>query len=379
MTLLDDLLDAPAMRMAWLNLWRNRVRTGLAMLGIVIGVVAIAAIGITGTALQYGATQELGGLSNTVTVTPGEDSDTNAITEDQLNRIQRVARGATVVPRRSEQLEVSSRSESTRVQVQAVSQPAELYTASEGTIPTPLRNGALLNAEIAAELGVELGQTVSVDGRSYRIIAILDEEGGGFGPGGVSVVIPLNEIKMDGYDQVTVVAEDGEAAQRLADEIPAQLNEREELVETFSSSDIQDAVSGFFATLNAALIGVGSISLFVAGVSILNVMLMSVVERRAEIGVFRAVGIRRYEVMRMIIAEASLLGLVGGFIGVVVSLLIGLLVNQQLFGDPLLVVQGRNIQFLALGFGFAVVASTLSGVYPAWKAANENPVEVLRG
>ena len=373
-----DPFDAPALRMAWLNLWRNRLRTGLATLGVVIGVVAIAAIGITGTALQVGATQQLGDLSNTVTVFPGEDNTDGVITDSQVNAIDRAAAGAAVVPQRSEPLTVSSRSESRRVTVEATSRPAALYTASEGSIPSPMRSGVLLGEELAGELGVSLGQTVSVDGRSYRVVAIL-EPSGGFGPGGVSVVLPLDAIDRDGYDQVTVVAADGEDAQRLAEVIPAEVNQREEVVDTFTPADIQQSISGFFATLNAALLGVGSISLVVAGVSILNVMLMSVVERRAEIGVFRAVGIRRREVMRMIVAEAALLGVVGGAVGVALSLVIGYTVNAQLLGDPTLVFATRNLQYLALGFGFAVLASTLSGIYPAWKASTENPVEVLRG
>lgn len=371
-------VDAPALRMAWLNLWRNRLRTGLATLGVVIGVVAIAAIGITGTALQTGATQQLGDLSNTVTVFPGEDNTDGIISDSTVNAIERATTGATVVPQRSEAMTISSRSESRRVTVEATSRPSALYTPAEGTIPSPMRSGVLLSREMATELGVELGQTVSIDGRSYRIVAIL-EPSGGFGPGGVSVVLPLDAIDRDGYDQVTVVAEDGEDAQRLADVIPAEVNEREAVVDTFTPADIQQSISGFFATLNAALLGVGSISLVVAGVSILNVMLMSVVERRAEIGVFRAVGIRRREVMRMIVAEAALLGVVGGLVGVALSLVIGYIVNAQLLGDPSLVFATRNIRFLALGFGFAVLASTLSGIYPAWKASTANPVEVLRG
>jgi putative ABC transport system permease protein len=371
-------LDAPALRMAWLNLWRNRLRTGLATLGVVIGVVAIAAIGITGTAIQTGATQQLGDISNTVTVFPGEDNTDGVITDSQVNAIERAATGATVVPQRSEVMTVSSRSESRRVTVEATSNPAALYTASAGTIPSPMRSGVLLSEEMAADLGVSLGQTVSVDGRSYRVVAIL-EPAGGFGPGGVSVVLPLDAIDRDGYDQVTVVAADGADAQRLAETIPAEVNQREQVVDTFTPADIQQAISGFFDTLNAALLGVGSISLVVAGVSILNVMLMSVVERRAEIGVFRAVGIRRREVMRMILAEAALLGVVGGIVGVFLSIVIGYTVNEQLLGDPMLVFSARNLRFLALGFGFAVFASTISGLYPAWKASTANPVEVLRG
>jgi len=377
--MIDRLFERfPLAMLARRNLARAKTRSALAMLGVVIGVVAIAAIGITGTALQVGATQQLGELSNTVTVFPGEDNTDGIITDSQVNAIDRAAGGATVVPQRSEPLTVSSRSESRRVTVEATSRPAALYTASEGSIPSPMRSGVLLSEELARELGVSLGQTVSVDGRSYRVVAIL-EPSGGFGPGGVSVVLPLDAIDRDGYDQVTVVAADGEDAQRLAAVIPDEVNQREEVVDTFTPADIQQSISGFFDTLNAALLGVGSISLVVAGVSILNVMLMSVVERRAEIGVFRAVGIRRREVMRMIVAEAALLGVVGGAVGVALSLVIGWAVNAQLLGDPTLVFATRNLQFLALGFGFAVLASTLSGIYPAWKASTANPVEVLRG
>ena len=81
----------------------------------------------------------------------------------------------------------------------------------------------------------------------------------------------------------------------------------------------------------------------------------------------------------MILAEAALLGVVGGLVGVVLSVVIGYTVNAQLLGDPMLVFASRNLLFLGLGFGFAVFASTISGLYPAWKASTANPVEVLRG
>jgi ABC-type transport system, involved in lipoprotein release, permease component len=131
--------------------------------------------------------------------------------------------------------------------------------------------------------------------------------------------------------------------------------------------------------LNLALLGIGSISLVVASVAILNVMLMSTIERRGEIGVLRAVGIRRGEVLRMILAEAAFLGLLGGIVGAALSVGTGLVVFQLLAGDRLAVFGWPSIRYVVGGFGFAVVASVLSGLYPAWKAANDPPVEALRG
>ena len=81
----------------------------------------------------------------------------------------------------------------------------------------------------------------------------------------------------------------------------------------------------------------------------------------------------------MIVAEATLLGFIGGAVGAVVSLGIGLGINQLLFGDPTLVFAWNSAKYLVYGFGFGVGASMLSGLYPAWKAANDPPVEALRG
>ena len=115
-------------------------------------------------------------------------------------------------------------------------------------------------------------------------------------------------------------------------------------------------------------------SLFVASVSIVNVMLMSTIERRGEIGVFRAVGYQRLAVLRLLLTEALLMGLAGAVLGVALSLGVGAVVNQVLLGDPL-AFSDRSLQYLAFG----IVASLLSGLYPAWCAASDPPVKSLRG
>jgi putative ABC transport system permease protein len=127
------------------------------------------------------------------------------------------------------------------------------------------------------------------------------------------------------------------------------------------------------------LLGIGSISLIVASVAILNVMLMSTIERRGEIGVLRAVGIRRGEVLRMILAESAFLGVIGGLVGAVVSLGVGLVMFHVLSGNAMDVFGWSSFRYLVYGFAFAVAASLISGLYPAWKAANERPVDALRG
>lgn len=366
--------------MAWRNLGRNRVRTALAALGILIGVVAIASLGMAGAALQYTATQDLGTLTNEVTVSTGEDNLEDGLTQSQIRDIERVALNANVVPEKSNTTIISANGEDVQVSVTGLTEASALYTAEEGDAPDRLNTGALLSREAADELGLELGDPVRYDRQLYRLRGILESDQG-FGPGGGNeLVLPLSALADEEYySTVTVVTQDGDAARKLAERIEAELNEPdEEIVSTFTPLSVQEDINSFLNTLNLALLGIGSISLVVANVAILNVMLMSTIERRGEIGVLRAVGVRRGEVLRMILAEAAFLGIAGGILGAGVSLAIGFVLHQFIAGDPMLVFAWPSSRYLLYGMGFAIGASVLSGLYPAWKAANERPVDALR-
>ncbi len=378
----DFLWRFPSAKMAWRNLGRNRIRTALATLGVVIGVIAIASLGMTGAALQQQADTNLGSLTNEVSVSGGADSDVDGVTAAQLDDIESVVVDGTVVPQRSDATTLSTRSgDSQRVTVTGVTDAAALYETSAGQAPERLRTGALLTDDTASDLGLEIGDPVEYDDRLYRIVGLIESDSG-FGPGGSELVLPIDAVAEGDaeYDSVTILAEDGASATAIADTLEAEFNdEDDEELSVSSFASAQEDVDNFLNTLNLALLGIGSISLVVASVAILNVMLMSTVERRGEIGVLRAVGIRRGEVLRMILAEAAFLGVLGGIVGGVLSIGVGLVVFDVLAGDRLLVFGWPSARYVVGGFGFAVGASVLSGLYPAWKAANDPPVEALRG
>ena len=369
----------PSVEIAWQNLGRNRVRTGLATLGIVIGVVAIVSLGMAGAAIQQQANTDLGSLTSDVIVSSGADSDQDGVTDDQVEDIRSVVVDADVVPQKSNATTLTTRS-GERVSVTGVSQADALYETSAGEAPERLRSGALLSADTAAELGLELGDPVEYDGTLYRLRGFIESDDG-FGPGGDELVLPLSALsEQEYYDTVTIAAADGDAATAIADTLEAEFNdEDEEILSVQSFASVQEDINSFLGTLNLALLGIGLISLVVASVAILNIMLMSTIERRGEIGVLRAVGIRRGEVLRMILAEAAFLGIIGGVVGVILSLGAGLVLFEVLAGDATLVFGWESSRYLLYGFGFAVFASVVSGLYPAWKAANDPPVEALRG
>ncbi|RKD97553.1 ABC transporter permease [Halopiger aswanensis] len=382
MGIADLLWRFPSAQMAWRNLGRNRVRTALAALGIVIGVVAIASLGITGVALQQQASSNLDDLTNEVTVSSGEDSDTAGVTADRVRRIRGIADDATVVPEYSNRTTLTSRSgQEEIVSVTGVTQASAQYNVSAGEEPDRLQSGALLTESTATKLGLDLGDPVTYDGQLYRIRGLIESDQGFGLTGGGELVLPEAALADQGnYNSVTIVAEDGDAATEIAATLNERFNtEENEELRVSSYGYAQENIGSFMNTLNLALLGIGSISLIVASVAILNVMLMSTIERRGEIGVLRAVGIRRGEVLRMILAEAGFLGAIGGLIGALVSLAIGFVIFRTIVGDAMLVFDWLSLRYLIYGFGFAVVASVLSGLYPAWKAANDRPVEALRG
>jgi putative ABC transport system permease protein len=361
---------------------RNRLRAGLAALGIVIGVFAIATLGILGSVLQLTASDALGDLGNQVIVSPNEDTGASTLDPRDVQQIRRIGEGAEVVPILSGGT-VAQRGpdRQTFVTVYGMDRPAALFTAGEGELPVRHQRGAIVGSAVAEELGLEVGRTVTVEGRDYRVIAVLasDDSITPIRPDN-AVILPESVFVADGYNQIIIDADSGTEAAAIAETIRTDVNAREERVSVFELSSIIREIDRFFGLLNAFLLAIGSISLLVAGVAILNVMLMSTTERREEIGVLRAVGVQRRDVLRLILTEAALLGVVGGVVGVVLAGLVALGLFLAIPEVTLSVVLvPRNVGYLVGAFSFGIVVSILSGAYPAWKAATDRPVDALRG
>jgi len=366
--------------MAYRNLSRTKIRSALAALGIIIGVVAIASLGVFGVTLKSSVTGNLGDIGNQVIVSPSNEDGVTELTNRDVQQVQRTSSTATVTPMKQRVEAVDFGDGTPRRQVLlGVEQPARIYNATEGRIPDPLRSGVLVGESLAEEHDLSPGSTITINGSQERIKAVITSSGSGiFLDPSNRIVAPPTSFTGN-YDQVVVSETDGEAANDTAVAIRASLNDRQQRVNVQELSSFVDQIGSVFDALNLFLLGIGSISLLVAGISILNVMLMSTVERREEIGVLRAVGFQKRDVLRVMMAEALLLGVFGGLIGVVLALGAGLVINQLVLDDALAVFQVESLWYIILAFAFGVFASIISGLYPAWKAASEEPVEALRG
>jgi putative ABC transport system permease protein len=371
----------PAALMARRNLTRTKMRSLLASLGIVIGVVAIASLGMFGVALQYSFTQNLGDVGNQLTVYPNSGENVTELTERDIRAIRREASAtATISPVMTRVEPVSyNRGDPVRETIYGVENPGELYEAQEGRV-SPFRTGALVGASVADEHDLHPGSQITVNGTNVRVQAVL-EEGDPFSSTNPDnrVIMSTNSFNQRGYSEVYVMESTGTAANETAMGIRESLNEREERVIVQELGSIVDTIEQQFQIINTVLAGIASISLLVAGISILNVMLMSTVERREEIGVLRAVGYQKRDVLKVMLMEATLLGFLGGIAGVVLSIGAGLAINHYAVGDAMAVFRVPNAWYVGAAFTFGVLTSIVSGLYPAWKAASEEPVDALRG
>jgi putative ABC transport system permease protein len=372
---------SPTLLIARRNLSRTKVRSALAMLGIAIGVVAIASLGVFGAMLSQSVTGSLGDIGDQIVVNPAsEDGSAEPLTDREVREITRVSGDASVVPVKQGVTQVSFRGERARTTVYGMTDPATAYEADRGRIPVPFRSGALVGSELAQTLGVSVGDSLTVGNRRVRVVAVLEaSQGFSTVDPDSAVVLAERDVAGAGYDSVIVTAVSGQRANDTAVAIREALNDRHERVRIVELGRIVDQIRSVFDAINLFLMAIASISLLVAGVSILNVMLMSTIVRREEIGVLRAVGYQQRDVLKIMLSEALLLGIAGGVAGAVLSLVGGLTMAQLLLGDTTALFTPTNGGYILGAFVFGVLTSVVSGFYPAKRAAAEEPVDALRG
>jgi len=180
------------------------------------------------------------------------------------------------------------------------------------------------------------------------------------------------------YDMVIVKVRDISRIEETKKVIEKQLNRRETVVDVIDTKAILETILDTFGRISTFTTAIGGISLIVAGVSILNIMMMSVTERIREIGVLRSIGTLRKEVMSMFLFEALILGIIGSLIGGVLSIIGGYAVSLLMLRTSEYLFVPSSMVYVLYGVAFGIGTSLLSGLYPAWKASNLNPIEALR-
>jgi putative ABC transport system permease protein len=230
------------------------------------------------------------------------------------------------------------------------------------------------------ELGDRIKIKASVKGvekeLTLRVIGILKETGSSFGANlDDSIAIPLKTAQQlfevgGEFSYLLAQADSIDVVALAAEGVEAKMGDRATVV---TAASAQEQVNSILGTIQSVLGGIAGISLVVAGVGIVNTMTVSVMERTKEIGTLKAIGAKSFDVLFMFLSEAMLTGLIGGAVGAGFGFLLAGLIGRfiDLPTSSSLVLGGEVILF-------AVVTSVLSGLYPAYRASNMNPVEALR-
>lgn len=383
----------PRTYIAQRNLQRSQVRTVLAVVTVAVGVVAVGSLGVFGLAFEESQEQTLAGIANEVRVqSPGDtlaavgEEDPPELTERRMDAVEAVADDATVTQIRELETDPQRGIITSPTAVLGVTNPGATYDVVDGEIPDSWESGVLVNGQTSVVFDIDVGDPIEVQGRLQTVTAIIEEPAGAGSvtETGLSVLVPmdLNRGAETPYRGAVIHAADSFEAERIARELSARLNgdlrADEEEFEVTARQDAIDRIDQQFTSTNTFLLGVGSISLVIAGISIGNLQLVSARERREEIGVLRAVGYTRFDILAIMLIETLVMGVLAAVVGVVATLAAGVLINQELLGSPL-AFQPGSVFYLAVAFVFGVVVCVLAGLYPAWRASRERPVEALEG
>jgi len=394
------------------SLASNKLRSGLTILGIVIGVAAVIAMLAVGRGAEAEITGSIEGIgTNLIFVFRGGDEDVRNPKPITLGDTEAIADPfaapsvSAVAPILQGSAEVSFSGESVRTTLTGVTPDYSFvrnWPVTEGAF---IDEGHLLGRASVALVGVDVaeelfgrtdgltGETIRIEGQPFRIIGVMESKGGGsFGSEDDVVIIPLTTAQSrllrrstaDRIDMLMVSAIDPESVEQAGEEIAQILRNRHRTAigqddfTIMNQKDFLETAATITNVITIFLGGVAGISLLVGGIGIMNIMLVSVIERTREIGLRKAMGARKRDILIQFLVESSLLSLFGGILGILLGWGIATLVSQiaAASGTPLTSQIGMDSVLLATLFSTAV--GLFFGLYPANRAASLEPVEALR-
>jgi putative ABC transport system permease protein len=401
-----------SIREALESLTANKLRAALTILGIVIGVAAVIAMLAVGAGAQDTILGSISGIGTNLLFVFQGNFDQDVRNEQPLTLGDVMAFSDpfqaphidSVAPTISGNLSIDFEGESTNAEVTGVTPEYETvrnYGLIEGSFITDDNvNGrasvALLGPEVADKLFGRrefiTGETVRIDGQPFRVIGILEAKGGGsFGSQDNVVLVPITTARVrlinrerDHVDVIYVQAVDAESVPLVSEEIAQILRTRHRTelgaddFTIFTQEDFLSVAGTITNVFTIFLGGIAAISLLVGGIGIMNIMLVSVTERTKEIGLRKAVGARKMDILTQFLTESILLSLFGGIVGIIFGWIISAIVGKiaAASGTPFTPTVGIDAILLATIFSTAV--GLFFGIYPANRAANLQPVEALR-
>jgi putative ABC transport system permease protein len=397
---------------AFESLSANKLRAGLTILGIVIGVAAVIAMVSVGRGAQATITDSINGIgTNLIFVFRGGSQDVRNPKPLTLTDAEAIADPfqapsvVAVAPVIQDNGKVTFGRESTTTSISGVTPEyasVRRYAVTEGEFINQEEilgqaSVVLLGPDVADKLfgrqdGL-VGETVRIEGQPFRVIGVLKSKGGSsFSNEDNKVLIPFSTAQArlirhstkDQVDLLLVEATSPHDVPAASDEVTQILRARHRTAigaddfTILTQQDFLTTASTITNVLTIFLGGVAAISLLVGGIGIMNIMLVSVTERTREIGLRKAVGAHKADILIQFLAESSVLSLIGGVIGIILGYAIAFGVAQIAKANNTVITPSIGIDITLIATLFSTAVGLFFGLYPANRAANLEPVEALR-
>jgi len=390
-------------RMALKAIAGNKMRSALTMTGIVIGVIAVVVLVAIGQGTTSSVTSSIEGMGTNL-LTVNIRTYKNPITTDDLDVLKQNGSISGIAP---------TLTQSVTAEAGAVSYDSGSIV---GTTPSyeSIRNQTVVsgrfikdpdldNRSYVAVVGVDIadelfgtrnvvGETIKVDGYDFTIIGLLEEKGSTTSGSSDSQIIVPYTLAQRLYSETSVrtfyvsaaSSADVTNAQAVVESylnsrfgISADSSDNTESISryysVFNQSDMLSTLSDTTGTLTLMLGGIAGISLLVGGIGIMNIMLVSVSERTREIGIRKAIGASRGNVLTQFLVEALVVSLFGGLLGL--GLAVGL---AGILGRALSMTMVISPEIVILAIAFSMCVGVVFGIYPANKASRLRPIQALR-
>ncbi len=395
------------------SLLSHKLRSALTVLGVVIGVGAVIGMLAIGAGAQdtiTGSITDIG--TNLLFVVAGGDrevvSNPKPLTEADAEAIADPFSAPSVLrvaPMISGSAEVSFAGESTHTSIEGVTPDYSLVRnvgVVEGEFISELHQlgraaVVVLGQDVAETLfgrtQALVGETIRIEGQPFRVIGVAEEKGGSaFMNEDNRVIVPLSTIRTrlirrstaDSVDTILVQAAGADAVPQATEEITAVLRARHRTpiggddFSIFTQQDFLATAETITGVLTIFLGGIAAISLLVGGIGIMNIMLVSVTERTREIGLRKAIGARKRDIMLQFLTESSMLSLTGGIIGILLGWGLSQGVGAIAAASNTELVPLMSLDAVLLATLFSLAVGLFFGIYPAKRAADLEPAEALR-